>query len=81
MSETNQDSTSKASNMQILQMLVPALLPNPKPEKSRKYYILWHWIQEVTAEDVFLLDHSAFGQIPARGSTGTRNWSGLSPCN
>ena len=36
MSETNQDSISKAPNMQI-QTLVHAPLPNPKPEKPRKF--------------------------------------------
>ena len=37
MSEINQDSTSKAPNMQIQQMMVPAPLPNPKPEKLEKF--------------------------------------------
>ena len=36
MSETNQDSSSKAPNMQI-QTLIPAPLPNPKPEKLGKF--------------------------------------------
>jgi len=36
MSETNQDSTSKATNMQI-QTLVHAPLPNPKLEKPEKF--------------------------------------------
>jgi len=36
MSETNQDSTSKAPNKQI-QTLVHAPLPNPKPEKLEKF--------------------------------------------
>ena len=36
MSETNQDSSSKAPNMQ-LQALIPTPLPNPKPEKSEKF--------------------------------------------
>ena len=36
MSETNQDSSSKAPNMQI-QTLMSAPLPNPKPEKPRKF--------------------------------------------
>ena len=36
MSETNQDSTSKAPNMQI-QTLMPAPLPNPKVEKPEKF--------------------------------------------
>ena len=36
MSETNQDSSSKAPNMQI-QTLIPAPLPNPKPEKPGKF--------------------------------------------
>ena len=34
--ETNQDNTSKAPNMQI-QTLMPALLPNLKPENSEKF--------------------------------------------
>ena len=36
MSETNQDSTSKAPNMQI-QTLMSAPLSNLKPEKPRKF--------------------------------------------
>ena len=36
MSEIDQDSTSKAPNVQI-QTLVPATLPNPKPEKPGKF--------------------------------------------
>ena len=36
MSETNQDSSSKAPNM-LLQALMPTLLPNPKPEKPGKF--------------------------------------------
>ena len=36
MSETNQDSSSKATNMQI-QTLMPAPLPNLKPEKPGKF--------------------------------------------
>ena len=35
MSDTNQDSTSKATNMP-LQALMPTPLPNPKPEKPEK---------------------------------------------
>jgi len=37
MSETNQDSTSKAPNMQIQHMMVPAPLSNSKPEKPEKF--------------------------------------------
>ena len=37
MSETNQASTSKAPNMQIQQMTVPAPLPNLKLEKLGKF--------------------------------------------
>ena len=44
MSETNQDSSSKAPNMQI-QTLMPAPLPNPKPGKPRKFddteFMMW----------------------------------------
>ena len=36
MSKNNQDSSSKAPNMQ-LQALMPTLLPNPKPEKPEKF--------------------------------------------
>ena len=36
MSDTNQDSSSKAPNMQ-LQVLMPTPLPNPKPEKAGKF--------------------------------------------
>ena len=36
MSDTNQDSLSKAPNMQI-QILMPTPHPNPKPEKPRKF--------------------------------------------
>ena len=36
MSETNQDSTSKAPNMQI-QIVVSAPLPNPKPKKPGNF--------------------------------------------
>jgi len=36
MSETNQDSSSKAPNM-LLQALMPTPLPNPKPEKPGKF--------------------------------------------
>ena len=36
MSETNQDSSSKASDMQI-QTVVSTTLPNPKPEKPEKF--------------------------------------------
>ena len=39
-SETNQDSTSKAPNMQIQQMMVPAPLPNPKPESHENLMAL-----------------------------------------
>ena len=36
MSENNQESLSKAPNMQI-QILMPAPRPNPKPEKPGKF--------------------------------------------
>jgi len=57
--ETNQDSTSKAPNMQINRWCLLRFLT-----RSR-------WSQEKF--DALLLDHSAFGQILTRGSTGTRN--------
>ena len=68
MSEANQDSSSKAQNMQI-QTLMPA--PLPKAREARK--IRWHRIQEVATEDALLLDHSVFDQIPSRESTSVRN--------
>ena len=70
MSETNQDSTSKAPNMQIQQMMMPAPLPN---RNRRSQENLMARIQEMATEDALLLDHSAFGPIPAREHTGTWN--------
>jgi len=37
MSETNQDNTCTAHNMQIQQMMVRVPLPNPEPEKPGKF--------------------------------------------